>query len=48
MLRNYNEFKKFIKDYEDDGSIPKLIYRTSPFKFEEIPQVILESYQKDL
>jgi mannosyltransferase OCH1-like enzyme len=48
MLRNYNEFKKFIKDYEDDGSIPKIIYRTSPFKFEEIPQVILDSYKKDL
>jgi mannosyltransferase OCH1-like enzyme len=48
MLKNYNEFKKFIDKYEDDGSIPKIIYRTSPFKFEEIPQVILESYQKDL
>ena len=48
MLRNYNEFKKFIKDYEDDSSIPKLIYRTSPFKFDEIPQVILDSYKKDL
>jgi len=48
MLRNYKEFKKFIKDYEDDGSIPKIIYRTSPFKFDEIPQVILDSYQKDL
>jgi mannosyltransferase OCH1-like enzyme len=48
MLKNYNEFKEFIKDYEDDGSIPKIIYRTSPFKFDEIPQVILDSYQKDL
>jgi mannosyltransferase OCH1-like enzyme len=48
MLRNYKDFREFIKNYEDDGSIPKIIYRTSPFKFEEIPQVILESYQKDL
>lgn len=48
MLLNYKEFKTFIKDYEDDGSIPKIIYRTSPFKFDEIPEVILESYKKDL
>jgi mannosyltransferase OCH1-like enzyme len=48
MLRNYNDFREFIKKYEDDGSIPKIIYRTSPFKFEEIPQVILDSYKKDL
>ena len=48
MLKNYNEFKKFIKEYEDDDSIPKIIYRTSPFKFDEIPQLILDSYQKDL
>jgi mannosyltransferase OCH1-like enzyme len=48
MLKNYSEFKEFIKYYEDDGSIPKIIYRTSPFKFDEIPQVILESYKKDL
>jgi len=48
MLRNYNDFKIFIKEYVDDGSIPKIIYRTSPFKFDEIPQVILESYKRDL
>jgi mannosyltransferase OCH1-like enzyme len=48
MLKNYNEFKEFIKKYEDDGFIPKIIYRTSPFKFDEIPQVIQESYKRDL
>ena len=48
MLGNYKEFCEFIKNYEDDESIPKIIYRTSPFKFDEIPQVILESYKKDL
>lgn len=48
MLLNYNAFKGFIKEYKDDGSIPKIIYRTSPFKFNEIPQVILDSYKKDL
>ena len=48
MIRNYKEFKKFISEYQDDGSIPKIIYRTSPFRFEEIPKVILDSYKKDL
>ncbi len=48
MLSNYQGFKKFIKDYNDDGTIPKLIYRTSPFRFDEIPQIILDSYKKDL
>jgi len=48
MIGNYNDFKIFIKEYDDDGSIPKIIYRTAPFRFEEIPQIIQESYQKDL
>ena len=48
MLGNYIQFKKFIKHYEDDGSIPKIIYRTSPFKFEDLPKSIIESYNKDL
>jgi mannosyltransferase OCH1-like enzyme len=48
MLSNYQGFKNFIKNFKDDGTIPKIIYRTSPFKFENIPQVILDSYKKDL
>lgn len=48
MILDYNAFKNFIREYQDDGSIPKIIYRTSPFKFDEIPQVILDSYKNDL
>jgi mannosyltransferase OCH1-like enzyme len=48
MIKNYEDFKNFISKYEDDGSIPKIIYRTSPFKFDEIPQLILDSYRSDL
>jgi mannosyltransferase OCH1-like enzyme len=48
MLGNYKHFIEFIKDYKDDGSIPQIIYRTGPFKFEDIPSQILDIYQKDL
>jgi mannosyltransferase OCH1-like enzyme len=48
MLGNYKIFDEFIKDYKDIGSIPKIIYRTGPFKFEHIPSQILDLYQKDL
>ncbi len=48
MIGNYSDFRNFIKAYDDNGSIPKIIYRTANFKFEEIPQIILESYKKDL
>ena len=48
MLGNYKDFKFFIKSFENEGGIPKIIYRTAPFNFDKIPKPILELYEKDL
>lgn len=48
MIGNYTDFLSFIDLYQDDGFIPKIIYRTGPFKLNELPKEIYDLYQNDL